>query len=175
VEQIFLDPTFLHKNDSQYFGSTRESVLKKYPFGTAPPDPRLEAGAGAVPNGPIILKQLNRSPRCQIIFVCRCGRTQHYRANSQCRDGYVAAQQMCGDADTKRAEMDGSRESMVGGGWSQWWLSAQCPRPRSGLCKCNQPGQMTKQIKSSKVYLKYVLNLLHRVECFESSQMTKRS
>lgn len=36
-------------------------------------------------------------------------------------------------------------------------------------------GRMTKQIKSSKVYLKYVLNLLHREECFESSQMTKRS
>jgi hypothetical protein len=26
--------------------------LKKYPFGTAPLDPRLESGAGAVPNGP---------------------------------------------------------------------------------------------------------------------------
>jgi hypothetical protein len=26
--------------------------LKKYPFGTASPDPRLESGAGAVPNGP---------------------------------------------------------------------------------------------------------------------------
>jgi hypothetical protein len=28
VEQFFLDPTFLHKNDSRSFGSTRESVLK---------------------------------------------------------------------------------------------------------------------------------------------------
>jgi hypothetical protein len=52
VEQVFLDPTFLHKNDSRSFDSTRESILKKYPFGTAPPDPRLESGAGAVPNGP---------------------------------------------------------------------------------------------------------------------------
>jgi hypothetical protein len=26
VEQVFLDPTFLHKNDSRSFGSTRESV-----------------------------------------------------------------------------------------------------------------------------------------------------
>jgi hypothetical protein len=26
--------------------------LKKYLFGTAPLDPRLESGAGAVPNGP---------------------------------------------------------------------------------------------------------------------------
>jgi hypothetical protein len=54
VEQVFLDPTFLHKNDSQSFGSTRESVFKKYLFGTAPPDPRLESGAGAVPNGPLV-------------------------------------------------------------------------------------------------------------------------
>jgi hypothetical protein len=28
--------------------------LKKYPFGTAPPDPRLESGAGVVPNGPSV-------------------------------------------------------------------------------------------------------------------------
>jgi hypothetical protein len=28
VEQFFLDPTFLHINDSQSFGSTQESVLK---------------------------------------------------------------------------------------------------------------------------------------------------
>jgi hypothetical protein len=28
VEHFFLDPTFLHKNDSRSFGSTRESVLK---------------------------------------------------------------------------------------------------------------------------------------------------
>jgi hypothetical protein len=28
VEQVFLDPTFLHKNDSRSFGSTRESVSK---------------------------------------------------------------------------------------------------------------------------------------------------
>jgi hypothetical protein len=27
--------------------------FKKYPFGTAPLDPRLESGAGAVPNGPL--------------------------------------------------------------------------------------------------------------------------
>jgi hypothetical protein len=32
--------------------------FKKYPFGTAPPDPRLESGAGAVPNGPLILKEV---------------------------------------------------------------------------------------------------------------------
>jgi hypothetical protein len=28
--------------------------FKKYPFGTAPLDPRLESGAGAVPNGPLV-------------------------------------------------------------------------------------------------------------------------
>jgi hypothetical protein len=28
VEQVFLDPAFLHKNDSRSFGSTRESVYK---------------------------------------------------------------------------------------------------------------------------------------------------
>jgi hypothetical protein len=27
--------------------------LKNYPFGTAPPDPRLESGVVAVPNGPL--------------------------------------------------------------------------------------------------------------------------
>jgi hypothetical protein len=37
--------------------------LKKYLFGTAPPDPRLESGAGAVPNGPLLLRLCSsRSP-----------------------------------------------------------------------------------------------------------------
>jgi hypothetical protein len=30
-----------------------ENQFKKYPFGMAPPDSRLESGAGAVPNGPL--------------------------------------------------------------------------------------------------------------------------
>jgi hypothetical protein len=32
----------------------RENQFTKHLFGTAPPDPRLESGAGAVPNRPLV-------------------------------------------------------------------------------------------------------------------------
>jgi hypothetical protein len=52
VEQFFLDPPFFTKTIPN-LSAPHENQFKKYPFGTAPPDPRLESGAGAVPNGPL--------------------------------------------------------------------------------------------------------------------------
>jgi hypothetical protein len=52
--RFFLDPNFLHKKRLPIFWLHTRISLKKYPFGTAPPDPRLESGAGAVPNGPLL-------------------------------------------------------------------------------------------------------------------------